>query len=135
VSKNILLVDSVSNIRSRVASGTSGYVLTTDGTTAFWARKNYVTSVKTSAYTAINFDEIFADTTSSAFSITLPPTPSVGDRVKIADYAGTFSTNNVTLLRNGSNINSAASDYIANISNSWIEFVYVNSTAGWRTLL
>ena len=38
----------------------------------------------------------FINTTSGAVTITLPSSPSAGDIIAIADYAGTFQTNNVT---------------------------------------
>ena len=37
------------------------------------------------------------NTTSNACTVTLPSSASVGDQVQIVDYAGTFSTNNITL--------------------------------------
>ena len=46
----------------------------------------------------------FVNTTAGAINVTLPTSPSAGDIVAVADYAGTAATNNITIGRNGSNI-------------------------------
>jgi len=92
------------------------------------------TAIKIGNYTAVDKDELFVDTTSIAITITLPPSPVIGQRVKIADYAGTWATNNVTVARNGSNINGAAANHTLNTNNAWSEFVYTDVTQGWRVL-
>src|SRR4051812_46686509 len=51
--------------------------------------------VKTSAYTASTGDRIAANTTSAAFTITLPASPTAGNRVQIADSHTQFSTHNL----------------------------------------
>ena len=73
----------------------------------------------------------FADTSSSAFNITLPASPSAGDIVAIADYANNFGNNAVTILRNGSNIEGAATDFVCNAAGVSVTFVYVDATKGW----
>ena len=40
----------------------------------------------------------FIDTTNNAHTINLPASPSAGDYVAIKDYAGTFATNNLTIV-------------------------------------
>ena len=50
------------------------------------------------------------DTTSGTVTVTLPASPKVGDKISIKDYAATFSTNNVTVARNGNNIEGNALD-------------------------
>jgi hypothetical protein len=89
-------------------------------------------STKTSAYTASKSERLFADTTSSAFTVTLPASPSVGDFVQIADAGGKFSTNKLTVGRNGSNIMALAEDMDLNVNNVSVTFVYQGSTQGWR---
>jgi hypothetical protein len=73
----------------------------------------------------------FADTTSAAFTITLPSSPSAGAVVGIADYANTFATNNLTVDRNGSNIGGVAVDATLSTDGVSITFVYVDATQGW----
>jgi hypothetical protein len=46
----------------------------------------------------------FCDTTSAAFTVTLPATPAAGAVIGITDYANTFATNNLTVGRNGSKL-------------------------------
>src|SRR6056300_1631741 len=82
------------------------------------------TTAKTASFTAVSGNGYFVNTTSGAITVTLPATPSAGDIVSIADYAGTAATNNITIARNGSNINGAASDQLINKNNSGITLVY-----------
>ena len=73
----------------------------------------------------------FANTTGSAFNITLPSSPSVGDIVAVADYANNWGTNAVTVLRNGKNIEGAASDLVCNTKGSAVTLVYADASKGW----
>jgi hypothetical protein len=73
----------------------------------------------------------FADTTSAAFTVTLPSSPSVGAVIGIADYANTFATNNLTVGRNGSNIGGVAGNSILATNGLSVTFVYVDATQGW----
>ena len=66
------------------------------------------TTKKTTGFTAVSGVGYFCDTTSAAFTVTLPATPSAGAVVGLCDYANTFATNNLTVGRNGSNIGEAA---------------------------
>ena len=73
----------------------------------------------------------FCDTTSAAFTVTLPSSPSAGAVVGIADYANTFATNNITVGRNGSNIGGVAANSILATNGLSVTFVYVDATQGW----
>ena len=91
-----------------------------------------VWTTKSSAYTAVSGDLILADTTSAAFTITLPASPSVGDFVQIVDAASKFATNKLTVGRNGSNIMALAENLDMDVANTSVTFVYQGSTQGWR---
>jgi hypothetical protein len=86
--------------------------------------------IKTTTYTAVNKDSIAADTSAGAFTITLPATPSTGDFINIADSGHTFSTNNLTLGRNGSTIESEAANFIIDVSNVFVSLIYDGTT--WK---
>jgi hypothetical protein len=73
----------------------------------------------------------FCDTTSAAFTVTLPATPAAGAVVGICDYANTFATNNLTVGRNGSNIGGIAANAILSTNGLSVTFVYVDATQGW----
>ena len=73
----------------------------------------------------------FTDTSSSAFNVTLPSSPSAGAVIAVADYADNWGTNNLTILRNGSNIEGSAENFVCNTNGASITFVYVDATKGW----
>ena len=81
---------------------------------------------------AVNGVGYFADTTASAFNLTLPASPSAGNVVAVNDYAGNFGTNDLTILRNGSKIQGAASDFTLARNNVTAQFIYVDATQGWK---
>jgi hypothetical protein len=90
--------------------------------------------VKTANYTALTNEKVAADTTSGAWTLTLPATPSNGDTITVLDYAGTFDTNNLTIARNGSNIESLAEDMTCEVEDASFTLVYVGSTVGWKVV-
>jgi len=92
---------------------------------------NWQTTVKTTGFTAVAGEGYFCDTTSAAFTVTLPASPSAGDLVGIKDYANTADTNNITIGRNGSNIEGVANDFVINIEGGSITLIYVDATKGW----
>src|SRR6056300_533720 len=73
----------------------------------------------------------FIDTTSAAHTINLPASASLGDQIAIKDYAGTFSSNNLTIGRNGHNIQGVANDSLISTNRASLLLVYVDSTKGW----
>jgi hypothetical protein len=95
---------------------------------------NWDTTKKTTGFTSVSGNGYFCDTTSSAFTATLPATPSAGAIVAFSDYTGTWTTNNITVGRNGSNINATAADLILNGNNTTATFIYVDATEGWRVI-
>ena len=94
---------------------------------------NWDTTAKTASFTAVSGNGYFVNTTSGAITVTLPASPSAGDIVAIADYARTFATNNITVGRNGSNIQGTANDGTISTNGQSTTFVYVDGTQGWVT--
>jgi hypothetical protein len=90
--------------------------------------------IKAEAYTAVAGDVVFVNSASGAYTITLPASPTLGDKVKIIDLANNAATNNITTGRNSNNIDGSASNFTIDINNAGVEFIYTNATYGWRTL-
>ena len=76
----------------------------------------------------------FVDTTGGAKTMTLPTGVTIGDTVRINDLAGTFGANNLTVARNGSNIQGIADDLVVSVNQSSFGLVYSNGTYGWKLL-
>ena len=82
---------------------------------------------KTANYTAVAGDKIIADTSGGVWTLTLPATPTAGNAVIIADGAN-WSTNNLTVARNGSTIEGAAEDLVLDIKGIQVELIYSGTT-------
>jgi hypothetical protein len=88
-------------------------------------------SVKTANFTAVANEGYLVNTTSSAITVTLPSSPSLGDEVLIIDYAGTFGTNNVTLT-SSDNILGFSDDYAIPSNDVSVILIYTDATKGWK---
>ena len=88
-------------------------------------------AVKTSGFTAAAGEGYFCNTSSAAFTATLPGSASQGDEISFIDYAGTFDTNNLTIGRNSHNIQGSAADLTVSTERAGFTLVYVDSTQGW----
>jgi hypothetical protein len=113
----------------------SGATISNQGTAAGFGPTGAVswntTKITADPNPAVSGVGYFADTTSAAFTITLPSSPSAGAVVGIADYANTFATNNLTVNRNGSNIGGEAFNATLKVNGVSVTFVYVDATQGW----
>ena len=74
------------------------------------------------------------DTSSSAYTVTLPATPANGDYVEIFDRANSFGTNNLTIDRNGNKIESLTENLTCNVNGAAFKLAYANSTTGWQVI-
>jgi len=88
-------------------------------------------AVKTSGFTAAAGEGYFCNTSSAAFTATLPA-GTLGDEITFIDYAGTFDTNNLTVAPNGSEkIMGTAASLTVSIERAGLTLVYTDSTQGW----
>jgi hypothetical protein len=116
-------------------TGTANQVIQTDGS----GNLSFATvsggaawqAVKTSNFNVTAKEGYFVDTTSTTITATLPSSPTIGDFVSFIDYAGTFDTNNLTVARNGKNIQGAAEDLTVAVERAGFTLVYADTTQGW----
>jgi len=110
-------------------------VLYSDGTniTGKLQTKGYYTPSAT--YTTVNGDQVLIDTSGSGINgpitINLPASPVIGNEVTFIDSGNNLASNNLTIGRNGSNINGAASNLVVSANASAFTLVYVNAARGW----
>ena len=102
---------------AKLASGTTGLIA--------WQ------SVQTTGFTAVAARAYPCNTTSAAFTVTLPASPSAGDQIQIVDYAGTFGTNSITLGANSNKIEGGTSNKVLTTNREAVTLTYVDSTQGW----
>jgi hypothetical protein len=74
----------------------------------------------------------FINTTSAAHTFTLPVSATRGDTIAIKDYAGTFATFNLTIGRNGHNIQGVANNSLISTNRASVVLVYADVTRGWE---
>jgi len=113
--------------------GTSGQALVTNGSgvLSFASAGTSWQSVQTTGFTASAGRGYPLNTTSAAFTVTLPASPSAGDTIILLDYAGTFATNNITLGRNSNKIEGGTNNKILTTNREAVTITYVDSTQGW----
>ena len=93
---------------------------------------DWSSSIQTSSFTAVAEKGYFVDSSGGAVTVTLPASPSQGDKVVVTDYKGSATaTNKIVLGRNGSNIRGDAADYNIISANVSVQVVYSNATEGW----
>jgi hypothetical protein len=89
------------------------------------------TTPKTATFTAVSGDGFFANTTGSAFTMNLPAGVASAI-VSVADYAGTWDTNALTVSPNGTDkIGGVNNDVVLNTKGQSVTLVFADSTQGW----
>jgi len=121
---------SANNIITTNASGTLSF---TDINTLVTGDINWQTGdIKTGDFTAVAGKGYFVNTTGGAITATMPNPPSAGNIVAFKDYAGTFGTNNLTIDRNGHNIQGIPQDSEITTNRASVVLVYnADAVSGW----
>lgn len=105
------------------------------GTAASWSLTNAVVA-PSEAPTIVSTSQTLVSggnyaVTTAGVTLTLPASPSAGDRVIIKDVSGNAEAASFTVARNGSKIASSATDLVFNKNFARIAMIYVNGTIGW----
>ena len=130
-----VLTESTAYTLPLAKAGTAGDALTSSTAGVLsWTTMSGGTSwqaVDTTGFTAVAGEGYFCNTTSTAFTATLPLSPALGDECTFVDYAGTFDTNNLTVGRNSEKINGSAADLTVAVERAAFTLVYTDGTQGW----
>ena len=113
----------------------SGATINNQGTaTNFGATgsASWVTTVKTSTFTAVAGEGYFVNTTGGAVTVNLPA-GTAGAVVAVKDYANTWDTNNCILSPNGSDkiAGDNTTDATLDTEGLAVTLVFIDSTQGW----
>ena len=105
-----------------------GRYITTTGTAGSVIRTNAGTN-----YNAVVNDRILC--TAGGQTITLPAAATCvdGDTIQVVDAAGIAGASNITIARNGSNIQTLAQDLTININNATVTLIF-STALGWTIL-
>ena len=89
-------------------------------------------TVRTSAFT-FSLDALVQslDSSGGSFNATLPASPTIGDQVYFRDAARSLSSNPVTVLRNGNNIEGVAEDLVLDVVGASGVLTYISAPRGW----
>ena len=110
-----------------LTSPASGQVLQYDGTE--WVNAAvFTTTVTATSTTASAGDHIHV--TAATQTITLPASPSAGDRVAVTVENFT----DTVVARNGNVIMDLAEDFTIDVANMGVTLIYTDATNGWRLL-
>ena len=78
----------------------------------------------------------FLDTNAGVIEVFLPTSPSRGDRIVLADYSGTFATNQCIINTGGKLIDSTTGpEFKLTTNNTIAELIYVDANKGWLVYL
>ena len=92
---------------------------------------SWVTTVKTSTFTAVAGEGYFVNTTGGAVTVNLPAGVA-GAVVAVKDYANTFDTNACTLVQNGSDkVGGSTVNPTLITEGIAVTLVFVDATQGW----
>jgi len=118
------------------ADGSADQVMTTDGSGVLSFVDNtggtdWQAVITADPANATAGEGYFCNTTSGAFTVTLPTSATIGDEISFIDYAATFDSNNLTVGRNSHNIQGAGADLTVAVERAAFTLVYVDATQGW----
>lgn len=106
--------------------------ITAEALRILYAGEHRRARTETTTFTFVaNEPLIYCDTSGGAFTATLPASPTPGDRIFFADGAD-FSSNTLTIGRNGSRIAGEEEDMTVTTQNAMVYMVYIDATEGWR---
>ena len=136
--KGDLIVGTGTGTASALGVGSDGQLLTAASGQTSGLQWTTVTASPVFPATAVSSDitlvsgNAYMVTTSSARTLTLPASASIGAEIHIFDATGSAATNNITVANNSLNINGQATSLTIDKAYAAVNLVYVGATYGWR---
>ena len=123
------------NTPARLGIGSAGQVLGVTGGLPGWITVTsspvFPATAVSSNITLVSGNSYMVDT-SSARTLTLPASASIGAEIHIFDATGSAATNNITVSNNSLNINGQATSLTIDKAYAAVNLIYVGATYGWR---
>jgi hypothetical protein len=114
-------------------SGNQNKYLSTDGTNTSWTTVSTgLPSSSVSSNITLSSNYKYFVNTAAARTLTLPPSPTVGDEIYVFDASGTAATYNITVARNSNLINGNAGNFLIDLNGGAASFVYTGASYGWK---
>jgi hypothetical protein len=110
---------------------TNGRGLTIDNAGTIQSSQYLNLEDRSASFTAVPGTSIKANTSGGGFTMTLPATIADYDVIEVMDALKTFNTDNLTIDRNGNNIDGDASDLVLNIAGQAVKLIGDNATGNW----
>ena len=138
--KGMLVPRMTTTQRDAVASPATGLMVYNTTTNAFnfyngasWTAvgSGLSTATLSSASTLSVSTEYHTDTSSAAFTATLPSAPADGSHIRIVDVKATFDTNNLTVNRGGSDTIQGSTSLTLSSENGVFDFHYDSGETRW----
>lgn len=91
---------------------------------------------KSADYTALAGAQIGADTEAGGWTLSLPASPQLGDRVQVIDFAGTFDLHNLIIFANGNTFDDGSTVLTCDVADDAFELVWRGPASGrsWHQL-
>lgn len=86
--------------------------------------------IKTADFTAEAGKGYLIDSSSSTVTITLPSSPTIGDKISVIDYSSSASVNDI-ILSSTNNIEGSSGNKKISYDKASVNLVYLDSTKGW----
>jgi hypothetical protein len=100
----------------------SGY-----GETGSFKQVTVISNITMTAYT-----NYYVDTTSVAYTLTLPATATNGDEIHVFDIGNNAGAKNITIASNSGKINGTVQDLAIDVNGAAVVLIYTGSLYGWR---
>ena len=132
---NTLTVTGTTQLNGATVAASSAFTPTNtyDLVTLTYLQTKYgaLWSTQSANFNAAAGGRYWVDTSSTALTMTLPASPTLGDQVQVIDYSGTFAVRNLTVGNNGNKIMRITDTMTVSTNGAAFTLVWSGATNGW----